>query len=61
VELRSGRLDLGRVPVAPSDAGTYRAVVLLPRPGRWEVQVSLRVSRFENPVTTLTFDVVSGD
>ncbi len=57
VELRSGDLDLGRVPVTHSDAGTYRAFVLLPRAGRWEVQVSVRQSRFENPVTTLAFDV----
>ncbi len=57
VELRSGDLDLGQVPVTHTDAGTYRAFVLLPRAGRWELQVSVRQSRFENPVTTLTFDV----
>lgn len=60
VELRSGDLDLGRVPVTHADAGTYRAFVLLPRAGRWELQVSVRQSRFENPVTTLSFEVAAG-
>ena len=57
VELRSGDLDLGSVPLTNVDAGTWRAYVLLPRAGVWEVQVSLRESRFENPVTTVRFDV----
>lgn len=57
VELRSGDLDLGSVPVTSADAGTWRAHVLLPRPGVWELQVSVRESRFENPVTTVRFDV----
>jgi len=62
VSLRSGDLDLGAVPLVNSDVGTYRADVLLPRAGTWEVQVSLPVSRFESPVTTVRFDVadVSG-
>jgi copper transport protein len=57
VQLRSGGLDLGSVPLVETDAGTYRAEVLLPRPGVWEVQVSLRLSRFESPVTTIRFTV----
>ena len=57
VELRSGDLDLGRVPLTNVDVGSYRAFVLLPQPGTWEVQVSVRESRFENPVTTVRFEV----
>ena len=38
VELRSGDLDLGSVPVTSTDAGTWRAYVLLPRAGVWEFQ-----------------------
>ncbi len=57
VQLRTTGLDLGSVPVQPADAGTWSADVLLPRPGTWEVQVGLRLSRFENPVTTVRFEV----
>lgn len=57
VQLRSGDLDLGTVPVTSSDAGTWTARVLLPNAGTWEVAVGLRVSRFENPVTTVRFEV----
>ena len=45
------------MPVQPSDAGTWSADVLLPQPGTWEVQVGLRLSKFENPVTTVRFEV----
>ncbi len=57
LELRSGQIDLGTVPLENTDAGTYRAYVLLPQGGTWEAQVSLRLSRFESPVTTLRFQV----
>lgn len=57
VQLRTSGLDLGSVPVQPTDAGTWSADVLLPQPGTWEVQVGLRLSRFENPVTTVRFEV----
>lgn len=57
VELRSGEIDLGSVPVSVTDAGTWRARVLIPRAGEWELQVSVRESRFENPVTTVRFSV----
>jgi copper transport protein len=57
VEVRSAGLDLGRVPVTSTAAGTYSAEVLLPEAGTWEVQVSVRQSRFENPVTTEEFEV----
>ncbi len=57
VSLRSGDLDLGAVPVTPTGAGTFLATVTFPRPGEWEVQVSLRIDEFVNPVTTLTIQV----
>jgi copper transport protein len=57
VEIRSAGLDLGRVPVTSTAAGTYRAQVLLPGAGTWEVQVSVRQSIFDNPVTTEEFEV----
>jgi len=57
VSLRSDEVDLGSVPVAPTGAGTFVADVTFPTAGEWEVQVSLRVDEFENPVTTLTVQV----
>jgi copper transport protein len=57
VSLASDDVDLGRVPVAPTGAGTYAADVVIPAPGQWRVQVSLRATEFENPVATLTFEV----
>ena len=57
VSVRSGDVDLGEVELANTDVGTFSAEVVLPRPGQWEVQVALRVSEFESPVSTLRFDV----
>ncbi|MCY4725385.1 copper resistance protein CopC [Nocardioides sp. STR2] len=57
VSLRTEGLDLGTVVVRPIAAGTYRGEVVVPRAGEWEVQVGLALSRFENPVTTVTLDV----
>ncbi|WP_432477417.1 copper resistance protein CopC [Nocardioides sp. GXQ0305] len=57
VAVRSGDVDLGEVELVETGAGTYEARVVLPRAGEWEVQVGLRVSRFESPVTTMTIDV----
>jgi copper transport protein len=57
VEVRSAGLDLGRVPVTSTAAGTYTAKVLLPEAGTWEVQVSVRQNKFDNPVTTEQFEV----
>ncbi len=57
VSVRSGGVDLGRVPVVPTAAGTYEAEVVFPTSGTWEVQVSLRESELTNPVTTLTVEV----
>jgi copper transport protein len=60
VQLLSDRVDLGSVPLASTDAGTWAANVLLPNGGTWVVQVGLRLSRFEKPVTSVRFDV-TGD
>lgn len=57
VSLRTEGLDLGTVVVTPIAAGTYRGEVVLPRAGEWEVQVGIALSRFDNPVTTLTLSV----
>jgi copper transport protein len=57
VAVRSADVDLGRVPVVPVAAGIYAAEVTFPATGEWEVQVSLPVSEFEKPVTTLTIQV----
>lgn len=57
VELRTEGLDIGTVAVTPIGAGTYRGEVVVPRAGEWEVQVSIRLTRFDNPVTTVRLDV----
>lgn len=57
VSLRSDDIDLGTLPVRPIGAGTFLTTVTFPKPGEWEVQVSLRIDEFENPVTTLSVDV----
>lgn len=57
VELRTEGLDIGTVTVTPVAAGTYRAEVVVPRAGVWEVQVGIPLSRFENPVTTVRLTV----
>ena len=43
--------------MTPSDAGTFRAEVLIPTNGSYRVQVSLRLTEFENPVAVLSFRV----
>ena len=50
-------VDLGVQPVTPTDVGTYAVDVVLPAPGTWSVQVSLRAGEFDNPVTTIDFEV----
>ena len=57
VSMSTPGLDLGEVQMTPIGAGTYRGEVVLPRPGEWEVQVSLLLSRFESPVTTIRLSV----
>jgi copper transport protein len=57
VELRTDGLDLGAVTMTPIAAGTYRGQVVVPRAGEWEVQVSIALGRFDNPVTTVRLTV----
>lgn len=52
-----GDLSLGDQAVTDVDSGTYRATLLLPRAGTWEIQVSVRLSEFVNPVVTLRVPV----
>lgn len=57
VSLRTEGLDIGEVTMRPVGAGTYQGEVVVPRAGEWEVQVSLVLSRFESPVTTVRLRV----
>ena len=57
VSMSTPGLDIGEVTMRPVGAGTYRGEVVVPRAGEWEVQVSIRLSRFENPVTTVRVTV----
>ena len=57
MRVRSSGVDLGNLALTSSDAGTYRAEVVLPTAGTWRVQVSLRIDEFENPVASLSFRV----
>ena len=50
-------VDLGPQAVVPAAAGTYTSEIVLPTPGTWLVQVSLRTSEFDNPVTTVEITV----
>ncbi len=52
-----GAVDLGEQAVVPTDAGTYLVQTVIPTPGTWRVQVSVRASEFDNPVTTIDFEV----
>ena len=47
----------GDVPLAPTGPGTFRGQVVIPRDGVWQVQVSARLSKFDNPVATVDFHV----
>ncbi|GAB2652059.1 copper resistance CopC/CopD family protein [Kribbella swartbergensis] len=55
VRLSSDRVALGAVPLTQVSPGLYTAQVVLPAPGTWRMQVSLRVSEFANPVSDLEF------
>ncbi len=58
--LASSQVDLGAVPVANMGPGVYSGQVVLPSAGTWRLQVSLRVSEFDSPVTALEFTVPGG-
>ncbi len=57
VSVRSDDVDLGEVTLRSVATGTFEADVVIPTDGVWTVGVGLRLSRFDNPVTTLEFDV----
>lgn len=54
---RDGDLALGEQEVTNVDSGTYRAQVVLPRAGTWTLQVSVRLTEFENPVVAVAVPV----
>ena len=55
--LSSGEVDLGPMELTNIGPGTYTGKAVLPTPGIWRLQVSLRVTEFDNPVSVLEFDV----
>ncbi len=57
LKLSSDDVDLGYLPVESLAPGRYAAEAVFPSPGTWELQVSLRIDEFENPVGTLDFEV----
>lgn len=59
VRLSSDGATLGDIPLKQVSAGHYTAQVVLPTPGTWRMQVSLRVSQFANPVSEQEFVVSS--
>jgi copper transport protein len=60
LQLSSDDVDLGDLPVESIEPGSYAGEAVFPAAGTWELQVSLRVSEFDNPVTTLEFEVAGG-
>ncbi|WP_240617436.1 copper resistance protein CopC [Nocardioides speluncae] len=57
IRLASDKVNLGTLPAQSVAPGTYEAQAVLPTPGSWRLQVSLRVGEFDNPVATLEFTV----
>ncbi|HET6560472.1 MAG TPA: copper resistance protein CopC, partial [Marmoricola sp.] len=53
VTVRSDELDLGGRRARVVRPGTYETRVVIPEPGRWQLQVSVRTGEFTNPVLTL--------
>jgi copper transport protein len=53
----AGSLALGDQEVRNVDSGTYRATLVIPRPGTWTLQVSVRLTVFDNPVVSITVPV----
>ncbi|WP_082599506.1 FixH family protein [Nocardioides sp. Root151] len=49
-------LDLA-LDLTPDGRGRWRGTVTLPKPGEWKVEVSVRLSEFENPVLVLPFRI----
>jgi copper transport protein len=57
LSLSTTGVDLGAVSLTNLGPGTYSGDVVIPTAGKWEVQVSLRTTEFDNPVKTVTFVV----
>lgn len=57
VSLTEGSLALGDQGVTNVDSGTYRATVLIPKPGTWTIQVSVPLSEFDSPVVSVKVPV----
>lgn len=57
LRVSSDEVDLGALTVEQVATGTYAGDLVFPHAGTWEVQVSLRTSEFDNPVTTIEFPV----
>lgn len=53
VSMSSAGVDLGSRPVRNVGSGTYAARFVVPAPGEWTIQVSVRTGEFDNPVLTL--------
>ena len=47
----------GDVPLVRTGPGAFRGQVVIPRDGVWQVQVSARLSKFDNPVATTDFHI----
>ncbi|HXH79953.1 copper resistance protein CopC [Nocardioides sp.] len=55
--LSSAGMDLGPMELTNIGPGTYTGEAVIPSSGTWRLQVSLRLSEFENPVTVLEFEI----
>lgn len=59
VRLRGPDLDLGPVALTPTGPGAWTGAVAIPTAGEWALEVSVRLTDFDNPVVSLPF-VVEG-
>jgi copper transport protein len=57
VTVTSDDVDLGDARIERVGPGRYRATVTIPRDGEWRAQVSVRTSRFDNPVAVVPFTI----
>lgn len=57
VRLRGPDLDLGPVALTSTGPGAWTGSVVVPTPGEWALEVSVRITDFENPVASLPFTV----
>lgn len=60
VQLTSDAVDLGAITLENRGPGVYAAEVVFPTAGTWTLQVSLRLTEFENPVANLDFSIEAG-